>query len=345
MSNTKSTPHIFLFTGPDTYTALSKIRFWISEFQKKYGVGNSVILDCEQSTIDTSLCLKNFFQSHSLFGNTKLAVLKHIFSKNSKDAEDILLEQLDTLPESYFLVLYAEKADARTRIYKKLMELHRDGVAQVAPCIPPTGAAFRAWIQRYVSDHGGIVSPEVLQACATLFERKQPSSSFQEGPGYDLWDVSHELDKAISYAGSHPLTHETLAETIAGTDEGHVFDLVDAILAHDSARTHRLIRTLAGATTAQSKSALFGALTLLKNQFRTFLIIKDLLENKTSDTEIATKLGWNSKRVWVVKNKVASHSRNNLAAAYTTLLTTESEYLFSPLRPRTTFDLLARKLL
>jgi DNA polymerase III delta subunit len=335
-------PHIFLFHGPDTFTSAGKIRHWMDEFRKKHGGSNCFMLDCEEKHTEAALYLKNFFQSHTLFSSTKLLVLKHIFSKQAKELAEALLDRLESLPASYFVVLSDEKADARTTLYKKMQVLEKGGRAAIEHYEIPKGPLLKKWVEQRCLDLSLPLSRDALAYFVRLHETDQ--RSFAEEVSYDLWFLDNELRKLAAYAQGQPLSQNTMDVLLSRNSVGHIFDLSDALMSRNRPRVHQLAHTLLDQHTS-SKSSIFGILALLKSQIRSFLILRELAEQGMTDADIAQRLGWNAKRVWVVKKKVEYHSRQQLLTMYRHLLDKEAGLIYETYTPQTSVDLFFNQLM
>ena len=132
-----STKQVFLWHGDNDYAIRKKISQWLELFQKKYTGLNVVKLDAlEFSRNQEALIaeLKNSFQVNSLFGSNKLLVLRNflVASKEKSDTPkkktdkntdlvDLLLESLEKLPATFFVVFWqGTKADTRLKLFKSL---------------------------------------------------------------------------------------------------------------------------------------------------------------------------------------------------------------------------------
>ncbi len=333
-------PHIFLFHGPDTYTSAQKIRVWLLEFAKKHGVNNSIVLDCSQKDPDPLVIMKNFFGMHSLFGFTKLAVLKNVWSKEAKAAAEFLAETIEMLPATYFVAIADEHADARTTLFKKIAALAANGRAVIEEYPIPSGQSLARWIQDRTTQLGATLSGTALRA---LLDRLE-SPGFRDGTGYDLWRLGSELEKLCAYAHGRPITREDVDLLFSIPLNAHVFDLTDAIFAKNRFEAHRIIAALTSDAASSAKSESYGILSLLKKQLKDAVLLKSILD-AGMESEIAAFLSWNPKRVWVVKKKLERTPLERLKRMYALTLNEEAHFFHSPLSPATALHLLAHRMM
>ena len=116
---------------------------------------------------------------------------------------------------------------------------------------------------------------------------------FMQRCGDDLWQVSNELEKVISYTfkkdGIRP---EDVEAVMPPLPEDKIFVMIDAILAHD---THKAVRLYADLLSLRNEPV--AMLSLLREQLRLTLHAKELADEGVSAKDAAQLLGMRETRV------------------------------------------------
>lgn len=318
---------------------------WHAEFAKKYGNAGICSIDCEYPAQEALPRLKRFFQTPAtLFSGTQLAILKHFFSCKQEDIQHLVVEMLPALQGSQFLVIHDGKIDGRSALYKTFLALQKNGHLQREEYAIPTGATLEKWIVATCTELGGRFEREAVTALCRIADPPE-REALKEDVSYNLWQLSGEIQKCIAFAHGRAVTRKDIELLVSQNPWGHVFTLTDAILAQDRTHVARLSRGAFG-TTASSKlkSETIRMVSALGTQFRSFLILKSLLET-TSQRGVAEKLSWNEKRVWVVTRKLQEVSIDRLKHIYSVLLECDFKMKVSRMDPQIDFDLLLERMM
>lgn len=337
-------PHIFLFSGDDSFAVAEKVSLWKREFQKKYGIHSIHSLDLETS-FDSEEQARHLFRqalvAQDLFSQTRLVFLKNAFSRHvKKDTENLLDEILPLVPPSHFIVLTAERPDARTTFYKTLQKLKENGTAKIEEFLLPQGANLRSWIKARVEKLGGKIEPSALSSFIAHFE--SPENNYQKELPYTLWLINHEIEKLVAYARERSITSKDIDLLVPQKKDAHVFSLTDALLSKNTKRATILFSELL--SEGNHKTQALSVTALLTSQFRDLLRIKLLKSSGASEQQIASELSWNPKRVWVVGKKVQMLSEETLKATYSRLLEIDCKLKSTSLNPGTLLQLLFQEM-
>lgn len=336
-------PHIFLFHGTDTYSIAEKVGLWKAEFEKKYGKENCIVLDCELLNNESEIyvTLNNLLRSATLFSTTKLVVLKNVFSKaTKKQLLEILSRELESIPPTHFLVFKEEQTDARTVLHKTIKKMESAGRAQIQEFRIPQGDDLLSWIRKFVTSRNIPIDASALNTFVHRFDVPAQDQSWTDGVEWNLWQIVHELEKLAAYTQGRPIMKEDVALLVSENPQAHIFSLVDALASGQRQTAQRLATLLAG----EGKSGVLSMTALLIGQFRSFLIIKELAGARVSDADIAKKLSWNPKRLWVVSKKIQRLTTETMRNSYRILLDIDSQLKSSSTPPLTLFDRFLRSL-
>lgn len=326
-----SSPHIFLFHGNDSYTISKKCAFWKQEFAKKYPSAPIHILDLESWQYDSAELnryMKVLLEQQTLFAQKKLVIIKYLFSQ--KEYRDTIGNEfiggIGALSEHVVAVFVERVLDKRLAITKKLLSLGgKNGCLLEEFAIPQKEAMYR-WIERYASQQKASFSNGAIDS---FLDRIQ-----SDGEATDLWNISNELDKLAAYARGRAININDLTLLIPHSDQGHVFDLVAALLANDRCGAACVLSLMGSAARRYDKSDMIGICSFLHSQYHDFLIVKDMLLQKTSLQSIASVLSWKSERTYVVSRNLSRISLDTLLSFARTLTTLETALKTSSANPR-----------
>jgi DNA polymerase-3 subunit delta len=172
------------------------------------------------------------------------------------------------IPESTVLVMIDGKLGDKNPLFK---ELSRKATVKSFPLL--TGDRLRQWIQRRVKEEGGSISPQAVELLAGLV-------------GGDLWIMSNEISKLVSFASGRRIEEEDVRKVVSSAQEASVFAMVDAILEFRTAVAQQLLQQL-----LQRGAAPAYLLVMLARQVRIVFQVKELKRQRKSNIEIQNMLG------------------------------------------------------
>jgi len=143
--------------------------------------------------------------------------------KAGSEAHKTLADYLENPnPQVVLLFVCPEKADARTAVYKMLQknEVH-------SPLYTPGEAA--QWLCRQAGVRGGEIQP---RAATHMAERC----------GVGLWNLNHELDKLLAYAGGRAIGMADVDTLTEANIAYKVFAMVDCIVENKPQHVARLLQ-------------------------------------------------------------------------------------------------------
>lgn len=174
-------------------------------------------------------------------------------------------EFLPNIPETTVLIIVEKSADKRTRLYK---------------AIKNTGYAAEFTVPK----------PEQLMEFAAGYLGRDGKRILRSDCEYlignisqDMFNITTELDKLISYIGSRDSVTRADINAICSLQiENKIFDIVDSLMAHDKGHAMSIYYDLLAL-----KEAPLGLLRFIEKQYNRLFMIKDEIEHGSSDSEIA----------------------------------------------------------
>lgn len=329
-----TSPHLFLFTGDDTFSLHEKVIFWIEQFTKKYGQGKINTVDGSiQSSTPLVSQLKNHLQSNSLFATTSLVIIKNILkSKQSAEVKEYLKTYLPKTSEKTFLVLQEDSIEKKDSLYKTFSELEKEGKAKIDHFTSPDGEQLKKWLISRAGKHNLTLNSQQASYIANRLDPPVQSWPPQKKK-IDLWKANNYIIKISAYAQSKPLTKDVIDEFISDESSTTAFDVIDALFSRDTSRTLNLLHKSFDEGSPSIKSDLLGLVTLLNRQIREFITIKEMESRECSEADIAENLGWQTKRLWVVRKKITTWTHTELITLAADMMDMEQSIKFTSGNP------------
>jgi DNA polymerase III subunit delta len=215
--------------GPDTFTAHEVLRQVLSENTTET-VENVRWIEGKMATPTDIL---EALEQGSLFEQSRVVVVEGLLARFSKSdspkkpakgkkrgqkAHDIMEEwepfvaRVGELPEAAILILIDAELKGVNSLLKALTPL-----GKVTQCLPPRGEDLDRWVVQRVATRGGRIGYDVARRLAGLV-------------GGDLWMLTSEVEKLVSYADGAPIRSEMVDDMAAAGPAPSIFMLVDAIV-------------------------------------------------------------------------------------------------------------------
>lgn len=287
---------IFLFYGEDQWSLQQKLKFWRSEFEKKYGG-------------DTNLCVltgkvttaNEIFQNASslpFLAEKRFIIVKNFLGEANIEEQGHLSEMLEQIPD-FTILVFAENGapDRRTSLFKKISKI---GKLMEFPQL--TGTKLLAWIEKTAFRFGGTMEKEALLAL----------SEISTG---DLYHLENEVAKLAAYAHGRDITKRDVTLLTSAQTETSIFRLTDSIGQKNRAAALSNLHQV-----MESGEELHRILSMIMRQFRIIVSVKDLAEQGARSSEIAVKL---KEHPFVVNNTLTqskNFTREALLRAYKLLI-------------------------
>ena len=206
---------------------------------------------------------------------------------------DELADYIDKIPETCVMIFSEEKIDARLRQSKAVKK---------SGCIAEFNDLTEKDLRDFVTRRLGKEHRPITQAALDMFIARC---------GNDLWQVSNELEKVISYTfGKDGIRPEDVEAVIPPLAEDRIFAMMDSILAHDTTTALQYYRDL-----LLLRSDPRGILGLLRDQYRLILHAKELENEHMKLSDMASLLKMRDTRVKMALPRARKSSKIYLTDA------------------------------
>ena len=200
------------------------------------------------------------------------------------------------------------------------------------------------WIQTRFERAGATISEYVIEYLLQQYGEKEGyAKNYEKKPSVDLWTIAHDIGKLSAYARGRAITKEDINLLIPRSLEGHMFDLTDAMTAHNKKRALQLTHALISGPETQIKGMCIGLTAQLIGQFRGLFLVKKLSDAGKSEQQIAEALDWDPKRVWVNRKKTGTQTADGLKKILRSLIEYDYSLKTSSAHPLAALDLLICK--
>lgn len=221
--------------------------------------------------------ITSFADTMPFFGDKRLVMLDKAtaFKKDTG-----LADYIPQIPETTTIIIVEEDVDKRTKLFKAIQkygcitELKKVGLADI-----------KLMLATRIKRAGkGITERdcEYLISCV----------------GDDLNTLYNEVDKCIAYAGDAVgIDRKIINEVCSMQVENKIFDMVDAILAHNGDVVYKLYGDL-----LTLRENAFGIMAVIRKNYSRLLMISELSEDGCSVSEIAART---KTADWLVKKQLS----------------------------------------
>jgi DNA polymerase-3 subunit delta len=216
--------------------------------------------------------LKSAVQTMPLFVENKLIVVREILS--SKKAEDFkgLVEKSNLADnQDIFLVVWERLSDKDLKAASFLLKNKK--VKQNEFTLP-RGRKLESWTEKEFAERGLKIDPNALNKLII----------YTNG---DVMRLAGEVEKLASFKIKGLVDESDIDQLVIPDIEQNVFELTDAILANNKDKAFTVLERALNDTT--NKDVVINMLAVVVAQFRSLLIIKDLMDRGTPVPQIATK--------------------------------------------------------
>ncbi len=188
----------------------------------------------------------------------------------AKDGNDALADYISGgIADTSVIILVETSVDKRCRLYKAI-----DKAGMVVSFDTQNDDTLKKWILGRLKKENKQITARTLDV-------------FLETVGTDMYTISTELEKLISYTmGRNVIAEDDIAAVCTVTLQNRVFDMISRIGLKQSSEVLRMYRELLG-----MKESPFGILALIERQFNYILQIGDLLDKGLNAAKIAPKVG------------------------------------------------------
>ncbi len=279
---------LYILTGEDNYS----LRQSLEEIKK--GAGDPELLDTNTTTLEGQHVTPEHLQSVSetmpFLAEKRLVIVTGLLERfeardktsrkkkttrtTEQKGHQPFVAALGRIPGSTLLVLIDGKISANNPLFK---DVARSAVVKTFPMLK--GGQLGQWIQKRVANRGSSVSSPAVDLLARLV-------------GGDLWIMSNEIDKLISFAGGRRIEENDVKALVSYAQETNIFAFVDAILDSKIGFAEQMLQRMLQAGVAPAY-----LLTMLGRQLRMIVQVKELKGQRKSKAEMLAGIGSNSEFV------------------------------------------------
>jgi DNA polymerase III delta subunit len=253
---------IFFFYGPNTYMAKRKIRDMAAAYITKSG-SDFGLEKFDGSTI-TFESLGGSLTAMPFLANSRLVIIEGL-SANKLVAEQ-MPGLLDQVADTTVAVFYEPNVDQRTTYFKAMS---KSKMIRAVKFEFLNHTQLSAWIRRETENLGGAIDGATV-------------SWLIETVGEDQWRLAQELNKLVNFRSQ--ITLETAKQLVVASPVQSIFDLVDAMSAHQAAKALTIFKGLI----AERTNELY-ILTMITWQLRNLLLAK--ASGLSNSSELAKQAG------------------------------------------------------
>lgn len=279
---------VYLFYGAERFLIdemTNELKNFIAPHQNAWNID---IFDGEESGIDEVI---NALLTIGFFAGRRLVIVKNPkwLAKKAKveageDEEETGVEKsestslalLDYLeapnPDSILLITVNGHVDKRLKLVQMIKKAGR--VMEFPALTYKDNEFILERMRNFLSKRGQKTDNSVFEYLTLI-------------AGYDLSFIHNELEKLSAYcAGKAAITLEDAKDIVSRSSMAVVFELSDAMLAKDTAKSIEAYRTLTGEGEPEQK-----ILIILAKQFREVLMVQELANRGLSSADIAKEVG------------------------------------------------------
>lgn len=224
MSSKKN--QIYIWFGENDYDARKSILAWQEKFIEKYSDFNIVRIDLEDASLkkeDLIKDLKNAFFADSLFGSTKLILLKSFLLSDTKkfspsvksklkEIENMVVDLVLRIPEKFYVIFWQKQnIDKRKGLYKKIQS-----TAIIKEFKIPRGYELNKWLENELKLNNASATQQAIAKLVLLV-------------GNDLWQLGHEIKKLSAYKKDQQIDEQDVDFMVKSKFDDNIFNLMDAI--------------------------------------------------------------------------------------------------------------------
>ncbi|WP_312649033.1 DNA polymerase III subunit delta [Aminipila sp.] len=258
------------------------------------------VLEGEKITIDA---IKEACETFTMMSEKRIVIVRDFtllegtkmkgFSENQ---ESELADYMKHVPEGCILIITANNADKRKRLFKSINE---NGQAYDFEAL--NEKALKSFVEKRFRSAGKVTKPSVIN------EFVQSSGYFHKEANYTLYNLENDIRKIIAYSEGEEILLSDVLATVSGNLETSVFAMLDAISIGRKNEAYILLNSLLSAG-----ENLYMILSLIASQFEIILEVKEMLEEGKNQKQIQGILKIHEFRIKKAMSFAGRYSVNNL---------------------------------
>jgi DNA polymerase-3 subunit delta len=258
--------NIYLFHGPDNYSAAQKLLHWKKEFEKKFGDLNIQVLNGKELTAGA---YNEAVSTLPFLGDKRMVIIEDFLRDGDEEAQKSITDLLEGTPD-HCVVVFIErgKADARTSIFKRLTK-----IGHATPFNDRDPHELVEWVKSESAKKG-----------LRIGHREAGILADHVGP--DLWQMSQEIEKLSLYGIDKTVDDKAIEELASRNVSSNIFKLTDYLAQKDVRMSLRTLDDL-----IRSGEAMMLIFHMIVRHFRIIIGIKDCTDKKYPQDKISALTG------------------------------------------------------
>ncbi len=262
--------------GEDAFRVKQRVKQMKDAFSKKFdptGINTNIFPQAGKEKLDHGEVLQAAC-SYPFLGDKRMVVIGGLIEGTNKDASKVWIDGFGRIPESTIVIFYengSTKKLEKKSLFKALTKLP-DVHTYTYPKLQ--GLELSKWVGSRISQKGGRIDGVALR-------------NLVASVGPDLWHMSNEIDKLITYADGAVISVEMVSDMVRASFEGQIFALMDAVSKKQTKTAVRLLK----------EERFSGAndhyiLTMLGRQVKILLAARSLLDEnpRASKQDLANEM-------------------------------------------------------
>jgi len=198
-----------------------------------------------------------------------------------EEDEKQLADYFKSLPDYCMLIITAESADKRKKLYKVISEC---GSAYEFGELDEK--SLKSYIEKRFKEARKTAKPSIV---AQLIEA---SGYYDKDTDYTLYNLENDIKKAIAYNEGAEIGTDALENTIAGNLDTNVFAMIDSLGSNRKEEAYQMLHNL-----LVSGEKEYKLLALLCSHFEIILSVKEMKEEGKSFAQMKDILGVHEFRI------------------------------------------------
>jgi len=215
-------------------------------------------------------CFEDFkeeINNLSLFTKRKIVILDNLLEDSESKKKFLEVAESFIKTKDIILISQPGEVDKRDRLYKFLIKK-----AKVYKFPEIKGLKLGKWLKAEFERQGAFISPKALEILIVL-------------TGGDLWRLSNEVQKLISFKNQKEITSEDVKLHVKPQIETDIFRTIEAIAQKDKKQALQLLHQH-----LEKGDMPLYLFSMINFQFRNLLLVRDLIERQKSFNEILKQL-------------------------------------------------------
>lgn len=286
---------VYLFYGEDRYSLNQKLKFWQTEFVKKYGENSLEIIDGAKLDVDN---FSTNLESLPFLSDKRLVLVKDFLDLGKEEKQKHIASAIENTPDFCLLIFQENEIPKKTNpIYKKISKI---GTLQEFKVLSPSE------ITKWITDKAKKENIKISFSTANYLTQ-------QCGP--ELWTISNELDKLALFSNGKEITKEMIDDICIPSLTSSIFKLTDEVAqknAKASLKTFSILK--------DSGQELNGIFFMLVRHFRILTQVQELVNKGESAAEITKKLKQHPFVIQKTSVQAKNFNREKLVEIYEEML-------------------------